>query len=106
LEIGRQPTLRRHLKASDAAAAGLLPESESDRDLDHFIRRTAFSFYHPAGTCAIGQVVDHELRVLGVERLRVADTSIMPTLIAGNTNAPAIMIGEKAADLICSGRPA
>ena len=100
MEIGRQAPLQRHLKDVDAVSMGLQPGSESDADLDRFIRRRAFSFYHPAGTCAMGMVVDAQLRVLGVDGLRVADTSIMPTLIGGNTNAPAIMIGEKAADLI------
>lgn len=79
---------------------GLLPASDNGADLESFIRRMAFSFYHPVGTCALGQVVDANLRVIGVEGLRVADTSVMPTLIGGNTNAPTSMIGEKAADLI------
>ena len=59
--------------------------------------------YHPTSTCAIGSVVDPELRVYGTEGLRVADASVMPTITRANTNATAIMIGEKAADLI-SGR--
>jgi choline dehydrogenase-like flavoprotein len=71
------------------------------------VRRHADSVFHPIGTCKMGvdamAVVDPSLRVHGVEGLRVVDASIMPTLIGGNTNAPAMMIGEKAADLIRSG---
>ena len=77
---------------------------ESDADIAAFIREQAETLYHPVGTCRMGNdalaVVDSQLRVRGVEGLRVADASVMPTLIRGHTNAPAIMIGEKAADLI------
>ena len=77
----------------------------SDEDaVRHLIRQQADIIYHPVGTCRMGSdalsVVDPELRVRGVEGLRVADASIMPTVVGGNTNAPAIMIGEKAADLV------
>lgn len=79
-------------------------EGAPDEALMNLIRRRADTVYHPAGTCRMGiddlAVVDPQLRVRGVERLRVADASIMPTLIGGNTNAAAIMIGEKAAALI------
>ncbi|OUL20167.1 choline dehydrogenase [Nostoc sp. RF31YmG] len=75
-----------------------------DEALQAYIRETCEPVYHPVGTCKMGtdtdSVVDPELRVHGVERLRVVDASIMPTLITGNTNATTIMIGEKAADLI------
>jgi choline dehydrogenase len=80
----------------------------SDADIDSFIRRTAITIYHPVGTAKMGNdrlaVVDSQLRVRGIKSLRVVDASIMPTLVGGNTNAPAIMIAEKAADLIL-GKP-
>ena len=77
---------------------------QSDEDLLQHLRDYAGTIYHPVGTCKMGSdtlaVVDERLRVHGVEGLRVADASIMPTLVSGNTNAPAIMIGEKAADMM------
>ena len=65
-----------------------------------FVRRAAQTVYHPTSTCAIGSVVDPELRVYGVDGLRVVDASVMPTITRANTNAATIMIAEKAADLI------
>ena len=62
--------------------------------------RTTFPIYHPVGTCAIGSVVDAELRVEGLEGVRVVDCSVMPTVPRGNTNAPVIALAERAADLI------
>jgi len=86
------------------------PDVRSDAELDSFIRATADTVYHPLGTCRMGRadddmaVVDPELRVRGVDGLRVADASVMPDLVGGNINAPVIMIAEKAADMI-RGRP-
>ena len=75
-----------------------------DAEIDAFIRKSAETIYHPAGTAKMGvdgtSVVDTALRVYGVDGLRVADASVMPVLVSGNTNAPVIMIAEKAADLI------
>ena len=69
-----------------------------------WVRTAAESIYHPVGTCSMGvgeaAVVDTELRVHGLTGLRVADASVMPRIVRGNTNAPTVMIGEKAADLI------
>lgn len=64
------------------------------------VRRLASTIYHPSSTCAMGKVVDSDLKVKGARRLRVADASVFPHLTSGNTNAPAIMVGEMAADII------
>ena len=76
----------------------------SDADIESFVRRTASTTWHLVGTCKMGNdemaVVDPYLRVRGIEALRVVDASIMPTIVSGNTNAPTIMLAEKAADLI------
>ena len=77
---------------------------DDDKAIESAIRARSDTIYHPVGTCKMGNddmaVVDSDLKVKGVKNLRVVDASIMPTLIGGNTNAPAIMIAEKAADLI------
>lgn len=74
-----------------------------DAALVEHIRAHADTIYHPVGTCAIGTIVDPHLQVKGVQGLRVADASVMPLLVSGNTNAPSIMIGEKASDLVLAG---
>ncbi|XP_072035412.1 glucose dehydrogenase [FAD, quinone]-like [Amphiura filiformis] len=82
----------------------------SDENLEEVVRHYAWTLYHPSGTCKMGAaedktaVVDPQLRVLGIQGLRVVDASIMPKVTSGNTNAPCIMIGEKAADMIKNDR--
>jgi choline dehydrogenase-like flavoprotein len=76
----------------------------TDEEIMHYIRQYACCDYHPVGTCKMGTddkaVVDADLRVRGIESMRVIDASIMPVLVSGNTNAPTMMIGEKGADLV------
>jgi choline dehydrogenase len=80
------------------------PDARSDADLLEFARETGATIFHPTGTCRMGAdaraVVDARLRVKGTTGLRVVDCSVMPTLVSGNTNAPAVMLAEKAADMI------
>jgi choline dehydrogenase-like flavoprotein len=82
-------------------------DAHSNQEIEQFIRNNADTIYHPVGTCRMGNgahdVVDAELRVHGIAGLRVVDASIMPRIVSGNTNAPTIMIAEKAADLIKAG---
>jgi len=79
-------------------------DRQTDDEILDWVKGAAETTYHPVGTCKMGTdpmaVVDPRLRVHGIAGLRVADASIMPTLTSGNTNAPAIMIGEKASDLV------
>jgi choline dehydrogenase-like flavoprotein len=87
------------LAESHAHTPGAVP---SDELLEDLARHYALTVYHATSTCRMGSVVDAELRVMGVDRLRVADASVMPNVTSGNTNAPTIMIGEKAAELIAA----
>jgi len=98
-EIMDAPSLRRYRLKEVYTRDGM-----SDAELMEHIRARADTIYHPVGTCRMGRdnmaVTDPELRVHGVQALRVVDASVMPTLIGGNTNAPTVMIAEKAADMI------
>jgi choline dehydrogenase len=95
LEIADQPALR-----SVTTGPYGVPDGDDDASLIAHIERNSTTLFHPVGTCAMGSVVDAELRLLGMEGLRVVDASVMPTPPRGNTNAPTIMIAERAADLI------
>ena len=83
--------------------------AKSDAEMDQLIRETAESAYHPSGSCKMGTdtmaVVDPQCRVRGIENLRIVDSSIMPSVTSGNLNAPTMMIGEKAADIILGRNP-
>ena len=98
--------LARRIYATEPMAGLIARESvpgaevQSDADIDAHIRATAGTTQHPVGTCAIGPVVDPELRVHGIAGLRVVDASVMPDVPGGNTNGPTIMIAEKASDII------
>ena len=102
--------LGRRLAAARAMAPWVSEElapgeaARTDAEILAWIRRSGGTIYHPSGTCRMGgdpeSVVDPALRVRGIEGLRVADASIMPTVVSGNTNAACIMIGEKCADLV------
>ena len=94
-EISRQSPLAPYCQELFLGAA-----SDDDADLRAHMSRSSQVLYHPSCTCAMGSVVDSELRVQGIESLRVVDASVMPNVVRGNTNAPTIMIAERAADLI------
>lgn len=99
-QIMNQPAMRHYIAEERAPA----PDCTSDADLLAFARATGSTVFHPTSTCRMGSdaaaVVDDRLRVHGIERLRVIDGSIMPTVVSGNTNAAVVMIGEKGADLV------
>jgi choline dehydrogenase len=77
-------------------------DNPSDALLEDLARHYSWTVYHPTSTCRMGSVVDDRLRVNGVANLRVADASVMPNVVSGNTNAASIMIGEKAAEMIAA----
>jgi choline dehydrogenase-like flavoprotein len=95
LAIAEQPALRAHQRGPH-----LVPKSGSEADIWDFVLQNCQTVYHPTSTCAMGPVVGADLKVHGVEGLRVVDASVMPSVVRGNTNAPTIMIAERAADLI------
>ncbi|MEC7252168.1 MAG: GMC family oxidoreductase N-terminal domain-containing protein [Pseudomonadota bacterium] len=101
-KIAEHEPLKKHI-LEEYAPGSDVPLNDEEGTLD-WVRRTAVTIYHPSGTCKMGtdemSVVTPTLKVRGLEGLRVADASIMPSITSGNTNAPAIMIGEKASDLI------
>jgi choline dehydrogenase-like flavoprotein len=103
-EIMAQPAFRKYVKREHLPGA----EAKTREDLEAYARRFGKTDYHPVGTCKMGvdelAVVDPQLRVRGIDRLRVVDSSIMPRLISSNTNAASIMIGEKGSDLIKGNR--
>jgi choline dehydrogenase len=98
--IAERPAMRHYIESEYLPGAQI----RGDDELLDYARRYGGTIYHPAGTCKMGSdpraVVDQELRVHGIDGLRVADASIMPTLVSGNTNAACIMIGEKLSDLV------
>jgi choline dehydrogenase len=98
----------RHASSGRTTLARGVDRTTDDEILD-WVRNAAETTYHPVGTCKMGSdpaaVVDSQLRVHGITGLRIADASIMPTLTSGNTNAPSIMIGEKAADMLLNTAP-
>jgi choline dehydrogenase-like flavoprotein len=85
------------------------PECKTDKQFDSYIRETGYTVHHPVGTCRMGSdagaVVDPQLRFNGIKGLRIADASVMPSVIGGNTNAPCVMIGERAADFVLGKSP-
>ncbi|HTO24288.1 MAG TPA: GMC family oxidoreductase N-terminal domain-containing protein [Gaiellaceae bacterium] len=100
LEVAAQSVLQEVEKAPFS-----VPASDSEADILAWGRRNCQPVYHPTSTCAIGAVVDPELRVYGIEGLRVVDASVMPTITRSNTHGPTMMIAEKASDMILGRAP-
>ena len=99
-EVFNTPTMK-NLGATEIQPGSIY---QTDNEIDSFIRNESLSVYHPIGTCKMGNgtecVVDQNLKVKGIEGLRVADASIFPSIISGNTNATCNVVGAKCADLI------
>lgn len=104
VKLARQLAQTKAFVPFDAVEREPGPQVQSDEEIVEFVRNTLGSLFHPVGTCKMGQddmaVVDEHLRVHGIQGLRIIDASIMPTITNANTNAPTIMIAEKAADFI------
>ena len=101
MDIFAQPNLSKVKRAPFS-----VPASAAEADIVAFIAQRTGTNYHPTSTCAIGRVVDNDLRVFGTEGLRVVDASVMPSIVRGNTNAAVIAMAEKAADILLGHEPA
>jgi choline dehydrogenase-like flavoprotein len=100
MDLFAQPNLSKVRRAPFS-----VPASDAETDIMAFIEQRTGTNYHPTSTCAIGSVVDPDLRVFNTEGLRVADASVMPSIVRGNTNAAVIAIAEKAADILLANEP-
>jgi choline dehydrogenase len=101
MELSETPAMK-ELYSGVALPSKLLEKHQgecTDAFWEDYARTYCMTLYHPTSTCAIGKVVDSSLKVMGVKGLRIADASVFPTSISGNTNAPCIMVGEKCADI-------
>ena len=109
LKIARQAFAAPSFAKYDGVEVAPGPDVQSDADIKAFIRQAGYTVHHPCGTCKMGvdkdAVVDPDLKVHGIAGLRVADASVFPMLIGGNTNAPAVMIGERGADKLLGKAP-
>ena len=105
----RELLARPELKTGDAEELVPGPTVTNDEELEEYIAQRLGTAYHPVGTCRMGSaddsrsVVDPKLRVIGLENVRVADASVMPEVVAGNTNAPSMMIGDAAVEFLREG---